>query len=229
MGVAVPGLARPVAGAVRELSPTAGNGYLPVDRKPSRDSSLPGSWYLLDRTKALPKLVDRPSMVPVGPRELVIFEKTKTRIYQGPSTRYGSLVTLPGDIGDKQLLLGCLPTIKGKGGQVVACTFNYCPGKRDGNVYGEIVAERCPAEFRCVDEVHPAHCSRSFRCTATRHRANVVQQKASLVATAKSLARIPGARLHRRWARFWASGPAIPISKRYPWCSSGLAPRSKTA
>lgn len=76
-----------------------------------------------------------------------MFEKTKTRVYRGPSNRYASLVTLPGDIGEEQLLLACLPNIRGKDGENVPCSLNYCPGRRAGNIYGEIVAERCPAEF----------------------------------------------------------------------------------
>ncbi len=76
-----------------------------------------------------------------------MFEKTKMLVYDGPADRYATLVTLPGDIGEEQLLLGCLPTVQAKDGRIIPCDFHYCRGKREGNIYAELIVDRCPAEF----------------------------------------------------------------------------------
>lgn len=65
-------------------------------------------------------------------RALVMFRKTKLRAYDGPAKRYASLVTLPCDIGDEQLLLGCLATVRSRDGTLVPSDLNFCRSARAG-------------------------------------------------------------------------------------------------
>jgi hypothetical protein len=92
---------------------------LPLIQKPSTDATLPGTWHILDRTKPVRKLIDRKSLLPIGPRSLVMIDIRMQVTFAFPAKRSHAVLALPADVGDEQTLLGCHVSVRTEKGKDV--------------------------------------------------------------------------------------------------------------
>src|SRR5262249_4047450 len=85
---------------------------IPMIQKPSPDADLSGKWHILDRSRPIRKLIDRKSLLPVGPRSLVMIDIHLVVSFPVKSGRHYLIAALPADVGDEQALLGCHVSVK---------------------------------------------------------------------------------------------------------------------
>lgn len=112
--------------------PTADDSVdLPMVQVASTDPSLPGTWYVLDRTKPIRKLVDRTSLIPAGQRSLVFLETTHT-VKVTKAKNFVLIAALPGDVGNEQTLLGCMPWVRTDKGNAIPFQVHFHQAKGAG-------------------------------------------------------------------------------------------------
>src|SRR5262249_52914014 len=116
---------------------------LPVYAKESTDPTLPGTWYIVDRAKPLKKIVDRPSLVPTGPKTKVMFDIGLSFVPSRAGAQYCYL-KLPVDVGAEQVFLGCLPTVTKDDGSQIDARPRFFQSRAQGNRVLELAFD-CPA------------------------------------------------------------------------------------
>lgn len=132
-------LARKDVARFMPSTPPSKHVLLPAITRPSTDKTLPGNWLILDRSKPIPKLIDRAALLPRKP-SLVMFER-QFSIVKKDSNRFVGLLKLPLDIGNEQFFLGCLPSLidkQGKHYQLEGRFFQFPDGCH--NRYVELAA-----------------------------------------------------------------------------------------
>src|SRR5215468_3520022 len=98
---------------------------LPMIEVKSTDAALPGTWHILDRSKPIRKLIDRKSLLPVGPRSLVMIDIRMQATFNFASKRSFAVMALPADVGDEQTLLGCHVSVRTEKGKEVESTPKF--------------------------------------------------------------------------------------------------------
>lgn len=116
---------------------------LPMVIKDSTDPSLPGKWYILDRAKAVRKLLDVQSFVPPAPLEMVLIETRKQLQVKSKADFMVVAMVLPADVGTSQYFLGCMPTVTA-GGKPLTFEVKFFQGKGPGLRLAEIAARDAP-------------------------------------------------------------------------------------
>lgn len=105
---------------------------LPMLPQASMDATLPGTWHLLDRSKAIRKLIERKSLLPVGPRSLVMIDIRMQATFAFASKRCYAVMALPADVGDEQTLLGCHVSVRTEKGKDVDSAAKFHQAKGHG-------------------------------------------------------------------------------------------------
>jgi hypothetical protein len=115
--------------------------------KASADTTLPGTWQILDRPKPIRKLIDRKSLFPPGSRGLVLIDLKMTAFFPFPAKqRSYAIVPLPADIGDEQALLGCHISVRTEKGKDIDFEAKYHQAKGHGVRIAQIAFAGCPPE-----------------------------------------------------------------------------------
>jgi hypothetical protein len=123
---------------------------LPMVEVKSADPSLPGTWYILDRTKPIRKLVDRKSLLPVGRRTLMLIETTQTFTADKKFAECYLIAGMPADVGSEQTLLGCMPFVRTQKGDEIPFKAHFHQSKGHGGRVAQIIFEDCEADVPMV-------------------------------------------------------------------------------